>query len=321
MGLSDGLGIRPDLTETDLSVSSADTAAPSPDPMTWATVPHATGDTSIAMEATNATDDLSGVEYYFENTLGGGHDSGWQDSPVYEDTGLTPDTQYSYRVKARDKSSNQNETAYSTEQSVTTAQVDTTSPFEQFSGNGDFFDLEHTRVLFTPGPAGTTYGISVSAIIDLPTDPTGGSGLNLGDDDNQNVNLSGGHTVSLYGQTFSSFYVGSNGYLTFTEGDGDFSESIGDHFDTIRVSALFDDLDPTAGGTISTLELNDRVVITWEGISEFGQANSNTFQVEMYYDGRIQLAWLNIDATDGLVGLSDGLGLRPGLTEIDLSIL
>ena len=98
------------------------------------------------------------------------------------------------------------------------------------------------------------------------------------------------------------------------------SEDVGDHFATLRVSALFDDLDPTAGGTIRTLELNDRVVITWENISEYDQSNSNTFQVEMYYDGRIQLAWLNIDATDGLVGLSDGLGLRPGLTETDLSV-
>ena len=194
-----------------------------------------------------------------------------------------------------------------------------TLPFEQFTNSGDSFDLEYTRVLFTPGPTGTTYDISVGAITGLPTDPGGGSGLALGDDASQSVSLSDGHTVSLYGQSFSSFYVGSNGYLTFTAADNDFSESVEDHFDALRVSALFDDLDPTAGGTISILELSDRVVITWEGISEYGQANSNTLQVEMYYDGRIQLAWLNVDATDGLVGLSDGLGVRPELTEIDLS--
>ncbi|MCH7920427.1 MAG: hypothetical protein IIC50_20905, partial [Planctomycetes bacterium] len=91
--------------------------------------------------------------------------------------------------------------------------------------------------------------------------------------------------------------------------------------DTGRVSALFDDLDPTAGGTISTRELSDRVVITWEDISEYGRSNSSTFQAELYYDGRIRLSWQDLDVRDGLVGLSDGLGDRPGLTEIDLSVL
>ena len=104
-----------------------DTTAPSPDPMTWSTDPYATGDTSISMTATTATD-VSGVEYYFDCTAGGGNDSGWQDSTTYEDTGLSPETQYTYQVKARDKSSNQNETAYSTTKSATTNAVDTTAP-------------------------------------------------------------------------------------------------------------------------------------------------------------------------------------------------
>jgi hypothetical protein len=92
---------------------------PTPDPMTWASAPYATSDTSIAMEATTASDS-SGVEYYFACTAGGGHDSGWQNSPIYEDTGLVAETKYSYCVRARDKSSNQNETAYSSTQSATT---------------------------------------------------------------------------------------------------------------------------------------------------------------------------------------------------------
>ncbi len=96
-----------------------DTEPPTPDPMTWAAVPDATGSTSISMTATTATDD-SGVEYYFTCTAGGGNDSGWQDSPSYEDTGLSPETPYTYTVKARDKSAGQYETAESTEASATT---------------------------------------------------------------------------------------------------------------------------------------------------------------------------------------------------------
>ncbi|UCG59514.1 MAG: right-handed parallel beta-helix repeat-containing protein [Phycisphaerales bacterium] len=68
----------------------------------------------VDMLATIAYDE-SGVEYYFEAdpNYPGGNDSGWQIEPNYTDTDLDPDTVYRYRVKARDMSDNQNETAWS----------------------------------------------------------------------------------------------------------------------------------------------------------------------------------------------------------------
>jgi len=103
----------------DFTTIVVDTTPPTPDPMTWAVEPNATGSTSISMTATTASDG-SGVEYYFDETTGGGTDSGWQDSSTYEDTGLEPSTTYSYRVQARDKSPNQNTTGWSTTLSATT---------------------------------------------------------------------------------------------------------------------------------------------------------------------------------------------------------
>jgi hypothetical protein len=90
----------------------ADTVPPTPDPMTWAVAPVVAGSTSITMTATVGSD-RNGVEYYFACTAGGGHDSGWQDSPTYTDTGLQEHTWYRYQVKARDKSANRNETGWS----------------------------------------------------------------------------------------------------------------------------------------------------------------------------------------------------------------
>jgi len=96
-----------------------DTTPPTPDPMTWAVSPHATGSTSIAMAAATATDS-SGVEYYFTCTSQNGNDSGWQDSETYEDTGLAPETEYTYTVTARDKSAAQNANWPSASASATT---------------------------------------------------------------------------------------------------------------------------------------------------------------------------------------------------------
>ena len=111
------------------TTAAPDTTPPTPDPMTWATTPYSAGTSSIAMEATTATDE-NGVEYYFYETSGnpGGSDSGWQDSTSYTDTGLNSGTQYCYEVQARDKSPNQNLTNWSTSECATTDTPDTTPP-------------------------------------------------------------------------------------------------------------------------------------------------------------------------------------------------
>ena len=110
-----------DMYITSVSGGVRDDEPPMPVPMTWAIQPHAAGSTSISMTATTASDS-SGVEYYFDEISGnaGSSDSDWQDSPAYEDTGLQPQTTYTYLVQARDKSDNHNVTLPSSSQSATT---------------------------------------------------------------------------------------------------------------------------------------------------------------------------------------------------------
>ena len=96
-----------------------DTTPPTPNPSTWALFPHATGSTSISMAA-NTASDPSGVQYDFNCLTAGGHSSSWQASPSYQDTGLLPGHTYTYEVRTRDKSPNQNTGNYSSEQSATT---------------------------------------------------------------------------------------------------------------------------------------------------------------------------------------------------------
>jgi len=75
------------------------------EPPSWETEPYATSPNSIEMVATTSDSNGIGyVEYYFDETSGnpGGSDSGWQNEPNYTDTGLDPNTTYTYRVRARD---------------------------------------------------------------------------------------------------------------------------------------------------------------------------------------------------------------------------
>ncbi len=100
-----------------------DVTPPSPNPMTWQSAPHATSTTAVAMTATTATDARTPpVAYYFDETAGhaGATDSGWTGDTAYADTGLSPNTLYTYRVSARDAVAPPNATGWSPSVSVYT---------------------------------------------------------------------------------------------------------------------------------------------------------------------------------------------------------
>ncbi len=180
-------------------------------------------------------------------------------------------------------------------------------------------DLQFTTIDFTPNDTVDRYDACVVTISSLPTDPSIGTPLTLPNDGFAQVQLADGALVTLYGVDYPSFFVGSNGYITFTAGDNDGSESLTDHFDTPRISALFDNLNPTTGGTISWLQLGNRAVVTWENVPDGAPNTMNTVQVEMYFDGRITISYLALSTTDGIVGLSDGEGLSEYFAESDLN--
>jgi hypothetical protein len=98
-----------------ISTGPPDTDPPTPNPATWSSPPAAVGPYTIEMTATTATDP-SGVQYYFEETSGNfnGSDSIWQTSQIYTDFGLLPETQYTYKVRARDQSVECDGLVYST---------------------------------------------------------------------------------------------------------------------------------------------------------------------------------------------------------------
>jgi hypothetical protein len=104
----DGVGNETEWSE--VRYAGFDSVPPAPPP--YIEDINALSETSVSMTSSISYDDNE-VEYYFESTSTGGHSSGWQSEPNYVDTDLDPNTEYSYRVKARDRSSFLNETGWS----------------------------------------------------------------------------------------------------------------------------------------------------------------------------------------------------------------
>jgi YD repeat-containing protein len=158
----------------------SDTTPPTPDPMTWDVAPSVTAPATISMTAAIATDP-SGVEYSFEETSGnpGGTSSGWQDSATYSDDGLSTDTQYCYRVKARDKSGNQNETGWSSTTCATTGPPATAAVFRVASDGTVLADSTVYATSFQTGAADVAEWVSVSesvtpgSVVELDPDNAG----------------------------------------------------------------------------------------------------------------------------------------------------
>jgi hypothetical protein len=152
------------IRELALTSGLPDPDPPTPNPMTWLIPPYATSDSSIEMTAYTASDP-SGVEYYFDCTSAGCNDSGWQNTTFYRDTGLQLNTTYAYMVKARDKSVNQNETGWSTQQSATT-----------FAGcSSNTMHIESISCETVRGSRGNKFGEVAVAVYDNCGDPISGA--------------------------------------------------------------------------------------------------------------------------------------------------
>ncbi len=231
---------------------------------------------------------------------------------------LLDELTYYYIVEAADEAGNQSSDDNSGScYSFTTPDVPDYMT-ELFGVDGDN-DLSYRSITYTPDGSPDYYSRCIEEISTLPTNPAGGIEVDLDDDSYKSIDLTGGTTVSLYGVAYNRFYIVSNGYITFVHGQTDSSETLEDHFNMPRISALFDDLNPHWGGPVVWQQFSDRVVVTWQNIPEYQTSNSNTFQVEMFYDGRIRINCLEIAAIDGLAGLSDGNGLPTDFYPTDLS--
>jgi subtilisin family serine protease len=186
---------------------------------------------------------------------------------------------------------------------------------ELFSDNLDLSN--HTLTLLPDGSA-NYYQAFTDPAYEFPTDPSGGIPLAMSLDESIPIVLTNEAQLCFFGMTYTSLFAGANGYITFNSADNSSAESLTTHFRLPRISALFDRLDPSPSNCVSWKQCSNGIAVTWQDISEYGDNNANSFQIELFEDGMIRITWLELAAQDGLAGLSDGEGLPPEFIESDL---
>ncbi|MCC5807178.1 MAG: choice-of-anchor D domain-containing protein [Opitutales bacterium] len=149
-----------------------------------------------------------------------------------------------------------------------------------------------------------------------PVDETG-TEVTLGDDDSVEVALP--FAFSFFGRTYESVRLSSNGYLTFgPEGAANIPHTFPNPEPPNAVIAGFwADWDPSAGGTVHVLGMEDRWIAQFTDVPLFASGTTATFQMILYENGdfRFQyddpldigtrqsfparVGWENEDGTDG----------------------
>ena len=172
------------------------------------------------------------------------------------------------------------------------------------------FDLKKRSLLFTPTEGG--YRLSREPI---SFEKDGGFALGYffgidgtpGGDDNGYREVILQRPFPFFGSNYDRIFVGTNGYITFNEGDTTARPSAAALTSQLpRIAPLWADLDVGKGGAIFINELPDRTIVTWRAVSQAVFTGKSTFQTVLYEDGRIAFVYKKVKARPAIVGISPG---------------
>ena len=170
-----------------------------------------------------------------------------------------------------------------------------------------------------PDPFGYIYGPSTYDFVAIAST---GTGLNLSDDGRASVTLpiSWASGFSFYGVTYTSVQVSANGFFGFglSVSTSYINYCLPWGSDNVDVAVFWDDLNPANGGDVywEYDTVNDRMIISWEGVPHYPNVGLASFQAHLYQDGAIELHWQDTDFGDALydagagatIGIQNGVG-------------
>jgi hypothetical protein len=168
-----------------------------------------------------------------------------------------------------------------------------TSAVYQVFGSGKAFTLAGKTVVFGEGN-------------NPPPPPNQETVLTLADDDARKIPV--GFSFPFYGQSYSELWVNSDGNLTFGLGEGKAAaRSEGRHLTGApRIAALFADLDPSAGGTVSYLSEAGKLTVKYTNVPSFKQTGTSSASITLESSGRVSISFGAVSAPAAIVGLSRG---------------
>jgi N-acetylneuraminic acid mutarotase len=192
------------------------------------------------------------------------------------------------------------------------------APTDIFLGS-EAFTLSGKILTFTSNSSGAGYTWAVTNGTAWTTTPpydttgftrvTSTDGGSL-DDGWKTVALSTSFT--FYGVSYSTCYIGTNGYITFVSGDGSIQTSLGGHYSQLRIAYYSCDLLPSASGTSGVLNYGysgDKFVVTIQNMPKYpGGAVTDiaNVQVALYLSNATS-------GTPGTIELNYGQCSTPGV--------
>ncbi len=103
-------------------------------------------------------------------------------------------------------------------------------------------------------------------------------------------------TFNFYGTNYTSVYVCSNGFLSFTSNSTAYSPASipNTAAPNALIAPFWRDLNPSGGGTITYYSGSDKFVVTWNAVKNYSNSNTQTFQVILYPNGQIVFQYNNV---------------------------
>ncbi|HOV32773.1 MAG TPA: hypothetical protein PLX23_05360 [Candidatus Hydrogenedens sp.] len=200
---------------------------------------------------------------------------------------------------------------------------------EEFYGD---IDLAYKSLTFVPDESINFYKLTTSDITNFSNPTDGANIINFTSPDEPfKLELTDEKKVLYYGKSYETIYISGYGWIglgkprknskpQYTE----LSEELPNYFYSSQIS-VFPTNQSDGRGTVSYLQLQNKLVISYENISTYQNEQGetkNSFQIELFYNGKININYLNLDSTArGIIGLSFGSGKQfvpPGYMESDL---